>query len=68
MVRTRNSSIESRLGTTEVPPFMCSWTSPPFTKKPLAVSRCPLTETLPAFSSPEGATVPVTPAMITELD
>jgi len=28
----------------------------------------PLTDTLPAFNSPDGATVPVTPAMMTELD
>ena len=58
--------MESRLGTTDVPPFMCSCTSAPFTRNPLAVSRCPLTDTLPAFSPPDGATVPVTPAMMTE--
>ena len=50
----------------DVPPFMCSWTSAPFTRNPLAVSRCPLTDMLPAFSSPDGLMVPVTPAMITE--
>jgi hypothetical protein len=34
--------IESRLGTIDVPPFISSLTSPPFTTNPLASSRCPL--------------------------
>ena len=52
---------------TEVPPFMCSWTSTPFTMKPFADSRWPLIETSPGLESPEGFMVPVTPAMITEV-
>ena len=47
---------------------MRSWTSPPLTKKPFAVSRWPLTETMPGFRPPDGFTGPVTPAMMTLLD
>ena len=46
---------------------MSSRTSIPFTMKPFADSRCPLMERLPGFASPEGSTLPVTPAIMTEL-
>ena len=47
LVINRNSAIESRLGITAVPRFRPSLTSPPFTRKALAVSRWPFTEMLP---------------------
>ena len=47
-----------------VPLLKSSSTMLPFTEKPLAVSRCPLTERLPAFRSPEGGVL-VQPDMTT---
>ena len=59
--------MESRFGITDVPPFICSCTSTPFTMNPFDDSRCPAMETLPGFKSPDGLMVPVTPAIITEV-
>ena len=50
----------------DVPPFINSFTSPPLTMKPLASSRWPLMDWLPAFKPPEGAMATVTPAMTME--
>ena len=60
--------MESRFGMTDVPPFMCSCTSMPFTIKPFADSRWPSIDTSPGFWSPAGLIVPTTPAMMTEVD
>ena len=50
----------------DVPPFIRSCTSLPLTRKLLADSRCPLIDRLPGLSCPDGATAPVTPAMMIE--
>src|SRR5437868_4361584 len=49
LVIRRNSATESRFGTRPAPMFRLSLTSPPFTRKPFAFSRCPLTDTLPRW-------------------
>ena len=63
-VSTRKLSIESRLGTMEVPMFTSSSTSLPFTLNPLEASRWPLMERLPGLASPEGG-VEATPVITT---
>ena len=63
-VSTRKLSIESRLGTIDVPMFTSSSASLPFTRKPFDDSRCPLIERLPGLASPEGG-VEATPVIIT---
>ena len=52
-VSSRNSWMESRTGMMDVPLFLPSSTSPPFTRKEFDASRCPFTETLPAESVPD---------------
>ena len=52
-VISRNSAIESRFGMMAVPRFRPSLTSPPLTRKALAVSRWPLTAMLPADNPPD---------------
>ena len=46
--------MESRFGTSAAPMLKSSSTLLPFSTNPLLVSRCPLTERLPGFRSPEG--------------
>ena len=58
--------MESRFGMSAVPMLKSSSTVLPLTMKPLFVSRCPLTERLPALRSPEGAVL-VHPDMTTAL-
>src|SRR5881398_1688328 len=47
LVIRRNSSTESIFGTSPAPRLRPSLTSPPFTKKAFAVSRCPFTDRFP---------------------
>ncbi len=58
--------MESRFGTIVVPPFINSFTSPPFTMNPLESSRWPAMDWLPAFNVPEGAIATDAPAITIE--
>ena len=63
-VSTLSSAIESSVGTIAMPMFTSSCTLEPFTRKALAVSRWPLTESAPRSRLPEGGVL-ATPLITT---